>query len=79
MNQKMRLCHTDVLSYMAAGTLQLASAAVCKGVLSDGLINRWNRGTTCSQGMIRAQVGSTELHSRTQTLNPKPWYMILLP
>ena len=65
MNQKIRLYHRDMLSYMAVGTLQLASAAVCKGVHFDGLMNRWLRGTTCSQGMICAQVGSAELHSRT--------------
>ena len=59
MNQNC-LYHTDMLSYMAVGNLQLASAAVCKGVPCDALINRWQ-----GQGMIRTQVGSTELHSRT--------------
>ena len=52
MNQKIRL-------------EELASAAVCRGVPFVGLMNRWHRGTTCSQGMICAKVGSTELHSRT--------------
>ena len=44
---------------------QLAFGAVCKGVHFDGLMNRWHRGTMCSQGTVCAQVGSTELQSRT--------------
>ena len=79
MNQKIRVYHTDMLRYMTVGTLQLASATMCKGVHIDGLINRWHRGTTCSPAMIRAQAGSTELHSRTLLkTHISLWYMTLL-
>ena len=65
MHKKIHHYHTNMLNLMAVGTLQLAFGAVCKGVHFDGLMNRWHRGTMCSQGTVCAQVGSTELQSRT--------------
>ena len=65
MNKKIHHYRTNMLNFMAVGTLQLAFGAVCKGVHFDGLMSRWHRGTMCNQGIACAQVGSTELQSRT--------------
>ena len=55
MNQKIRHHHTNMLSYMAVGTLQLATAAVCKAAHFDGFMNRGHRGTVCSQDIMCTQ------------------------